>query len=314
METHFCYRYFIIVVFCFVINNGLKAKVNDGFDEPDNFVSSKCFALSYSPAKEDGSSVGLLQSFNDWPREKKVLALNLTAVGAIAAVGAVSWEYGNSSFHFHNEGWFAGDTKYGGVDKIGHAFGAYALTSIYNNLYKKWGYSDQEAILGAALSSWSQMMLIEIGDGFSDEHGFSWEDGLMDTIGVGMAYLRHRFPSIRNKIDFRLEWFPSSALRHGDQSDIFTDYSGQKYLLAIKPDGFLKTNNSFLKAMEIHFGYYTRGYDGENDSSSQHRRAYMGIGLNVTYLLEQLTGHDAWRVFDYIQVPCTYISSSSEYH
>ena len=110
-----------------------------------------------------------------------------------------------------------------------------------------------------------------------------------------------------------MEWLPSSAMRHGDQSDAFTDYSGQKYLLALKPDGFLKTDNAFLKAMEIHFGYYTRGYDGEKYSDSLRRTAYVGVGLNVTYLLKELTGHDASGVFDYIQVPYTYVSWASEY-
>jgi hypothetical protein len=63
--------------------------------------------------------------------------------------------------------------------------------------------------------------------------------------------------------------------------------------------------------MEIHSGYYTRGY-GEKYASSLDRFTYIGVGLNVTYLLEQLTGNRAGGIFDYIQVPYTYISSSSK--
>ncbi|MBL7186021.1 MAG: DUF2279 domain-containing protein, partial [Phycisphaerae bacterium] len=249
----------------------------------------------------------------DWPREKKVVVLNLAAVGVIAAAGSVSWDYCSSSFHFKDEGWFDPDTKFGGADKLGHAFSAYVLTGVYNNIYRKWGYSDEEAILGGALSSWSQMTLIEVGDGFSAEHGFSWQDEAMDTIGVGMSYLRHRFPSLKDMVDFRLEWYPSPAFRHGDRSDPFTDYSGQKYLFALKPDGFLKTNNPLLKSIEIQLGYYSRGY-GEDRRyfNSESRHSYFGIGLNVTWLLGQFTGHRAGGIFDYVQVPGAYISASSK--
>jgi len=251
-------------------------------------------------------------TMKSWPKEKKLIALNLAAVGTIMAVGIAQWDQGSSSFDFNNEGWFDDNTNYGGADKLGHAFSAYALADIYNGIYRKWGFSDQEAIWNGALSSWLQMTFIEFGDGFSNTYGFSWEDEVMNTLGVGMSYLHNKFPSLKEKVDFRIEWLPSPAFRHGDQSEPFTDYSGQKYLLAFKPDGFLNTNNPLLKTIEIHFGYYTRGYDGEKYASSRHRSTYIGLGLNVTYLLEQLTGHRAGGVFNYIQVPYTYISSSSK--
>ena len=315
MKIGYNYQYFVaIAIFFMMINARLEAEEINEPNDMDNFTSIGEVDKSYPLIDEHRSLSDSLWSFNNWPREKKVLALNLGAVGAIAAIGDISWEYGSSSFHFRSEGWFEHDSKYGGADKMGHAFSGYALATIYNNIYRKWGYSDDEALLYGALSSWGQMTMIEFGDGFSERYGFSWEDDVMDAAGAVFASLRQKFPRLKEMIDYRLEWFPSSDFRHGDQSDPFTDYSGQKYLLALKPDGFLKTNNSFLKAMELHFGYYTRGYDGEKDSSSQHRCTNVGIGLNVTYLLEHLTGHNAGRLFDYIQVPYTYISSSSEYH
>ena len=279
-----------------------------------SFISNECSDKSYSGLDENGSFLSSLRSFDDWPREKKAVALNLTAVGAIAAVGSLSWDYGKSSFRTQNEGWFDHDTHYGGADKIGHAFGAYSVTAVYKNIYKHWGYSDEQAILGGALSSWSLMTLTEIGDGFSNSQGFSWEDEVMNTAGVAMAYMRYRFPSLKDKVDFRMEWFPSTSFRHGERDDPFTDYSGQKYLLAFKPDGFIKTRNPVLKALEVHLGYYTRGYTSDDlHYNGKHRFGYIAIGLNVTYLMEKLTGHRASGVFDYIQVPYTYISTSGRY-
>jgi hypothetical protein len=295
-----CYKFPIIVSFCLVTKIVFAAGYTD-----ESYTAKK--------EREKVTFFGSLKSFDEWPRKKKVIALNLTAVGAITAVGIVQWDYGSSAITFHNEGWFDCDTKYGGADKLGHAFGAYALTDIYSSVYKKWGYSDQEAIWNGVLSSWLQTTLVEFGDGFSNSHGFSWEDEVMNTFGVGIAYLRHRYPPLKEMFDFRMEWFPSPAFRHGDQTDPFTDYSGQKYLIALKPDGFLKTDNSLIKAMEIHFGYYSRGYGEDNRYfNGENRYTYIGVGLNVTYILEQLTGHRAGGIFDYIQVPFTYIPFSSK--
>jgi len=164
-------------------------------------------------------------------------------------------------------------------------------------------------------TGWAQLTLLEIGDGYSKSHGFSWEDETMNTVGVGLAYLRHRFPAFREAVDYRLEWVPSPSFRSGERLDPFTDYSGQKYLLAFKPDGFLHTGDPLLKALEIHVGYYTRGYvtDDEDFFKEPHRYGYVAIGLNVTYLLERLTGHNAWHVFDYLQLPYTYVPSTGRY-
>ena len=294
-----CYKLLIIVSFCLVTKIVFAA----GYTyEP------------YLAAKEGKKEIffGSLKNFDEWPAKKKVIALNVAAVSTTLIIGAASWDYCSSDFHFKDEGWFDPDTKFGGADKLGHAYSGYVLTSIYNNIYRKWGYSDEKAILGGALSSWSQMTLIEFFDGFSDEQGFCWEDEAMNTIGVGLAYLRHRYPTLKEKFDFRMEWFPSPAFRHGDRT-LFTDYSGQKYLIALKPDGFFKTDNPCIKAVEIQFGYYSRGYQEDNRYfNGEKRYTYIGIGLNMTYLLEKLTGHRAGGIFDYVQVPFTYIPFSSK--
>ena len=251
----------------------------------------------------------------DWSRRKKVVALSLATVGTIAVLGAAQWDYGSHSFRTANEGWFDGDTAYGGADKLGHVFTCYLLTGVYNQIYRDWGYSEGDALRLGAVSSWGTMSLIEIGDGLSKSQGFSWQDEVMNTLGVGMAYLRYRFPAVRERVDFRWEWFPSPSVRHGERFDILTDYSGQKFLLAFKLDGWLRTGSPILKALEVQVGYYTRGYvsSDEHFFNGQHRYGYIGLGLNVTYLLDRLTGHRAAGVFDYYQVPYTYLSVREDY-
>ena len=315
LEIESCYFWlFAVVSICLFTKTKLVAQdILEPYDHY-NFISNEYSEESRSGSEEKRSFYDSLLSFNDWPREKKVLALNLAAMGTVAAIGVSQWDYGDTSFRTNNEGWFSYDSKYGGADKLGHAFGAYSLTAVYKNIYEYWGYSEEQAVWGGALSSLSLMTLTEIGDGFSSSQGFSWEDEVMNAAGVAMACLRYKFPCMRDMVDFRMEWFPSFSFRNGIKDDPFTDYSGQKYLLAFKPDGFLKTGNPVLKAIEVHLGYYTRGYTSdEMHFDGKHRFGYIAIGLNVTYLMEKLTGHRASGIFDYIQVPYTYIPASGRY-
>jgi hypothetical protein len=283
--------------------------------EPAALFSSPSAVLGLAdPVEEQTPKKSLWSSLEDWPRERKVVVLNAGTLAVITALGFAVWDYGSHSFRTANEGWFESNSTYGGADKLGHVFTCYALASFYNRAYKDWGYSSDDAILIAAASSWLTMSLIEIGDGFSVSQGFSWQDEVMNTVGVGVAYLRHRFPAVRERMDFRWEWFPSPSVRDGERFDILTDYSGQKFVLAFKLDGWLRTGSPLLKALEIQTGYYTRGYVSQDEDyfDGQHRYGYVGLGLNMTYLLERLTGRRAWGIFDYYQVPYTYLPTRSE--
>jgi Predicted periplasmic lipoprotein (DUF2279) len=134
------HRLSIVTSLCLAINLNLAAKAANEPHDLDQFLYKEHDSTAHDSAEKKSSFLDSLRSFNDWPREKKVIALNLTAVGAMAAMGAVSWDYCSSSFHFHNEGWFNPDTPFGGADKLGHAFSAYAMADIYHSIYRSWGY------------------------------------------------------------------------------------------------------------------------------------------------------------------------------
>jgi hypothetical protein len=153
------------------------------------------------------------------------------------------------------------------------------------------------------------LTLVEVGDGFSQDYGFSMQDEAFNAAGVFVGYLRNRFPELKEMFDYRIEWLPSKEFEDGD-ADPFTDYSGQKYIMALKPAGILKSDNSLLKAIELNIGFYTRGY--EDDLHTDKRYLFYGVGLNVTYVLEQLTGHKLGGIFDYVQMPFTYIPFKSQ--
>ena len=282
-----------------------------GQDVNDSSGNYRFYSDNTASQSETGSEKKkpFLSSFDTWSRKKKAVVFNEVAVGTTLVIGAGTWDYFSSSFDFLNEGWLGYDTNYGGSDKFGHAFGGYALTSVYKSVYKSFGYSDNQSILYGAISSWALLTLVEVGDGFSQEYGFSMQDEAFNTAGVLLGYIRQRYPVLKDMFDYRLEWVPSDDFKNGN-ADPFTDYSGQKNILALKPAGILKSDNSLLKAIDLDIGFYTRGY--EDNFHTKRRYIFYGVGLNVTYVLEQLTGHKLGGIFDYIQVPFTYIPFKSK--
>ncbi|MGD8810045.1 MAG: DUF2279 domain-containing protein, partial [Gammaproteobacteria bacterium] len=137
---------------------------------------------------------------------------------------------------------------------------------------------------------------------FSADFGFSYEDALMNVAGAGAAYLLGRYPDLARKIDLRFEYTPK---RFSDlTNDFLTNYDNQRYLVALKLDGFDMFHDSYLSYLELHAGYYTRGYEewdpGEPDNRRRH--LYFGVGFNVSKLVQNFVDV---AVFDYVQVPYT---------
>lgn len=72
--------------------------------------------------------------------------------------------------------------------------------------------------------------------------------------------------------------------------------------------------------MELQAGYFTQGYtDAEREAGVEQRREpYLAVGLNLNELLNEVpeardttVGLAASRAFEYLQVPYTYVPTSS---
>lgn len=235
--------------------------------------------------------------------ERKVFWLNTAAMGTIVTWGLINWDYGQARPAARSEEWFGHATKSGGADKLGHLYTGYLVSHLFSTAYRAWDYPDQDASRMGALSSLGVTTLMEVGDAFSP-FGFSVEDLLMNSLGAGLGYAFDRHPELQRKVDLRLEYHPS--LSGEFEPDLVTDYEHLKYLLAIKAAGFDTIDNPILRALELHFGYYSRGYDqvSPNLPDQRQRTLYVGIGLNVGHLLQPL-----WetRLFNYLQLPFTYL-------
>ncbi len=230
-----------------------------------------------------------------------ILYTNLAGAAVITTWGVVNWGYGQNSPSSDEEEWFGRETESGGADKLGHFYAAYAIGSGLAVLYENWGYQEKDAALYGSLSSFFLLNYMEVGDAFSDEFGFSYEDLIMNTLGAFSAYLFYLSPELSKRIDLRVEYLPSF-----DTADIVTEYEKMKYLIVLKAEGFDLIKNDFLRYAELHLGYYTRNYE-EGFSDESERIIYLGIGINLSRALRQNGHTKTARFLNYYQLPYTYL-------
>jgi hypothetical protein len=240
----------------------------------------------------------------------RVIYANIAASGVVTLWGALFWDYFTIAPVTADEGWFGEDTKYGGADKLGHVYSTYIISLGFASLYEYWGMEESDSMIYGPMSAWIFQAIMEVGDSFSETQGFAYEDVVMNTIGATFYYFREKYPELKNKLDMRMEYLP--AFREGDE-DIFTQYNNKKYLLALKFSGFESMNSTILKYGELQVGYYTRGYKNHEDYSQKERTAYVGIGINVAEVLKSMGWLKTSKVFNYIQLPYTYVPFGYDY-
>ena len=243
-----------------------------------------------------------------WQSQLSILAPEVAATTAfVTYLGLKSWNWGSSRFKFHDEGWFGFDTGSGGHDKLGHFYSSYIMTEFFYHRYRQKSPDTDASSLYPALFSWLIMFYVEVFDGYSADHGFSYEDLIMNSGGIAFAALRDRFPVLAERLDVRLEYRPS---RFFDAKHPVTDYMHQKYLLSLKLAGFKSLASSPLAFLELHFGYYARGFKSSDRKEINH---FVGVGLNLDELLWRPASR-YWRygrtpkyITDYYQIPDSYV-------
>jgi hypothetical protein len=197
------------------------------------FLTILCiFSPSYVFAQTDESSTPALST------EEEGLVIARAAILSSVAIttwGLTNWDWGSNELKLASEGWLTNASKTGGSDKTGHMFFTYTLADLMNWEFKRNGMKKERAARASALTSLGVMTLLEVGDSTSG-YGFSYEDLIMDSLVAGVSYLLNTNPSLEEKLDFRIEYWPSKGLT--DRDDYAADYSGMKHLFAIKGSGF----------------------------------------------------------------------------
>ncbi|MDT8423827.1 MAG: DUF2279 domain-containing protein [Desulfuromonadales bacterium] len=248
---------------------------------------------SFALCAEEATATGL-------NRGQKTLLLNVGSTAAVIGWGVLNWDYFSRAPSRGDEGWFGSETASGGADKLGHAYTSYLLSHSFSSIYRAWGYATAEASRYGCYSALGVTGIMEMGDAFSANYGFSYEDMLMNLVGAGFGFLTETCPALGRKVDFRWEYRPDLGNLEGD---FVTDYEHSKYLLAVKAAGF-NALPGWLKPFEVHFGYYVRSAHSVAQNGRL-RTLYTALGINLTRLLRP---YCETRFFDYFQMPYIYLA------
>jgi len=245
-----------------------------------------------------------------WLRNAGLIAGGSLLVGAYGM--AKWWDDGfTGNFRSENEGWFGQNTKYGGADKIGHAWFSYVGARLLAQGFEAVGNESAPAQKLAFWTAFGVMTAGEVLDGYSRQYRFSKEDVVMNLAGAGFGYLMERHPDLDRLVDFRVLYRKSE----GSEWEPAGDYSGQTYLFVAKASGIpALRENSVLRYFELAAGYGTRGYDITPGAKGQ-RNLYFGISLNLSEVLAQTVFRGARErgaaqrstdlFLEFIQVPGT---------
>jgi len=222
-----------------------------------------------------------------WANSKKALVDAKYEIGAVAGgityLGAKEWNWGSSSFNSNSEGWFGMDTGSGGMDKLGHMYSSYLIAEAIGNGLSRQNDADFAATYSALWTS-GLMLYVELFDGFSADHGFSYEDVVFNSSGIALSYLRTLNPRFRDLVDYRIDYRPSKGMKGFHP---ITDYSGMRYLLAVKAAGVPALRDTPLKYLELNLGYMAQGFKKEDAPyiAKRSSEVFVGISFNLDELL-----------------------------
>jgi hypothetical protein len=165
-------------------------------------------------------------------------------------------QYPQNSFHFFND-----NDQWLQMDKVGHAFTGYQISTNVFNSYMNTGYDRRKANRYAAVTSLAYLSGIELLDGFSAQWGFSPGDFYANLIGTSLFFLQEK-KWHHQKIQLKFSYqnspyakFNSSQLGDNFQQRLLKDYNGQRYWLSFNAKCFFRNDNAFSRIFAFSLGY-----------------------------------------------------------
>lgn len=206
-------------------------------------------------------------------RVKIIAATNLVGYSG-AMVGLYSAWYKNypqSNFHSFND-----FPEWKQIDKIGHAYSAYAESKASMELWRWTGIDRKKRIWIGGMSGAFYQTVIEVLDAYSAEWGWSWADFGANLLGSGMLVAQELAwdeQRIQFKFSFHRKSYNDASLNQ--RSDkifgkstaerFLKDYNGQTYWLSVNLKSFFP--KSKLPAwLNISIGTGAEGMFGANEN------------------------------------------------
>ena len=206
-------------------------------------------------------------------RTKIIAATNIIGYsGAMVGLYAAWYKnYPQSNFHSFND---IGEWK--GIDKIGHAYSAYAESKASMELWRWTGIDRKKRIWLGGMRGAVYQTVIETLDGFSSEWGWSWGDFSANILGSGMLVAQELAwdeQRIQFKFSFHRKFYNDPILNqrsdkifgNSTAERFLKDYNGQTYWLSANLKSFFPKSN--LPAwLQISVGTGAEGLFGANEN------------------------------------------------
>ncbi|HEY4186492.1 MAG TPA: DUF2279 domain-containing protein [Polyangia bacterium] len=234
------------------------------------------------------------------PRHRAAAALALG--GAYVTWGVAEWlvlyrDKPRLPFTTGDEGWFSDRSYAGGADKFGHFWANLAYGRIGTEVLRAGGWDALPAsALGAGLS-FTFFSLVEVKDGLF--HVFSYSDLTADAVGALVGMVMDNSPALDDALDVRVQWFPSKQYRRPGNTTFFVeDYSGQSYLLALKPRALRAVREGrwsvrWLELINPVIGFQSRGYKPPPpppETQPRKQELFLGLTIDLQALSDELLG------------------------
>jgi hypothetical protein len=194
-------------------------------------------------------------------------------------------QYDKQSFHFFNDA-----SEWKQVDKAGHLYSTFQLSSIQSQLFQWSGVPKKKSDLYGTLTAFVMMSSIEVMDGFSAGYGASATDLLANGIGAGIFLGQQALwkeTRIYPKFSFHTTEFADQrpgTLGSTLAEQIIKDYNGQTYWLSIDMDKFMR----FPKWLNLAVGYGAENMIYAQDEMNieaglyPYRQYYLAIDFDLT--------------------------------
>lgn len=177
-------------------------------------------------------------------------------------------KYAHSSFHFFDD-----SKEWLQMDKAGHGFSSYYLSSIFINEFSWSGMKRNNSVLWGSGIAFAAMTSIEVFDGFSSKWGASWTDAAANLGGCVLysgQELLWKKQIARIKFSYHSTQWPKyrpDALGENELQSILKDYNGQTYWLSLNLHSIsgIKQIPAWLN---IAFGYSGEAMCGANNNDN----------------------------------------------
>jgi len=220
-------------------------------------------------------------------------------------------EYPKSKFHFFDD-----SSEWLQMDKFGHAYSSYYLSSLLTGGLKWSGLKKNKAVLIGATASFATMTSIEVFDGFSTEWGASITDMVANFSGSALFACQELFfekQIFRLKFSYYPTTYPSyspNLLGKNNTEQILKDYNGQTYWLSANLKDI--TKQKFLPNwLNVAVGYSASGMirGNVNDFSGiynfkRYRQYYFSLDADLSKIkTKNKILRSVLRTFNCLKIP-----------